>query len=90
MIQNKTARRLMYDWHDGQSSAMYAAASSGLVESFVALADDVSRIDDPKDRNALMCWIMQRQTKAPRVCIGGRFYGVLPWVSRTYYPRERA
>jgi len=37
MIQNKTARNTLYAWHGGQWSAFYAAASSGLVESFDAL-----------------------------------------------------
>ena len=90
MIQNQTARRLMYEWHGGQSSAMYAAASSGLVASFVALADEISTIDNPKERNDLMCWVMRRQTMAPRVCVANRFYSVLPWVSRTYYERVAA
>lgn len=29
MIQSKTARKMMYDWHGGQSCPLYAAASSG-------------------------------------------------------------
>ncbi len=86
MIQNKTARDLLYSWHGGQRSPFYAAASSGLVKSWVELSDECSRIDDPVDRNKLLCWMMQRQRKAPRVCINNVFYSVLPWVSRTYYP----
>lgn len=84
-IQNRTARRLMYEWHSGGGSPFYAAASSGLVASFVALADECARIDDAKDRQALMIWIQRRQPKAPRVVVHGREYAVLPWVSRSYF-----
>lgn len=83
-IQNRTARRLMYEWHGGQSSPFYAAASSGLVASFVALADECMTIDEP-DRGKLLSWIQQRQQKAPRTVVRGREYAVLPWVSRSYY-----
>ena len=78
MIQNKTARELLYAWHGGQSSPFYAAASSGLVASFVALADECMRIDEP-DRGRLMSWLQHTQTKAPRVTVGGREYQCLPW-----------
>lgn len=80
-IQNKTARALLYAWHSGQSSPFYAAASSGLVASFAALADECSRIDEP-DRAKLMAWIQKRQSRYKEVVIGGRAYAVLPWVGR--------
>lgn len=85
MIQNKTARRLMYEWHSGMASAFYAAASSGLVASFVALADECLTMNDPKERQALLNWIQARQTKGVSVVVQGREYRVLPWVSRSYF-----
>ena len=88
MIQNKTARDLLYSWHSGQWSPFYAAASSGLVKSWSELADECAKISEP-DRAKLMCWLMHRQRKAPRVCIGNTFYSVLPWVSRTHYPQVK-
>lgn len=83
MIQHNTARRLMYDWHAGQWSALYAAASSGLVASFVALSDEVATITDPADRAALMGWLTRRAMAAPEVIAGARAYRVLPWASRS-------
>jgi hypothetical protein len=73
----------MNEWHDGQASALYAAASSGLVESFVLLANEIVAIDNPKDRQNLLNWVQHKQTRVPYVYIQGRNYGVLPWVSRT-------
>lgn len=81
MIQNKTARRLMYEWHGGQSSALYAAASSGLVESFVLLADEIMAINSD-DRGRLLSWVQNKQITAPRVYIIDRNYAALPWVGR--------
>lgn len=87
MIQNNTARRLMYEWHSGQGSAFYAAASSGLCASFEALAAECVTIDEP-DRARLMCWIQKRQqTLKIETVVQGRAYRVLPWVSRSYYPK---
>lgn len=37
MIQSKTARKMMYSWHGGQSCPLYATASSGLVADWDAL-----------------------------------------------------
>lgn len=85
MIQSKTARQMLYEWHGGQGSPFYAAASSGLVKSWSDLADECTRIGEP-DRTRLMEYLMHRQRKAPRVCIGNVFYSVMPWVSRTHYP----
>ncbi len=86
MIQNKTARKLMYDWHDGQCSALYAAASSGLVESWDNLLYACNRIDDETDRNKLVAWVKNKQRMSKFVIIvRGSSYAVLPWVSRSYY-----
>ena len=84
MIQNKTARRLMYEWHGGQSSALYAAASSGLVASFTALALECDSVDQ-KDRSKLLSWIMARQANHVQVVVAGRSYAALPWVARSYF-----
>lgn len=90
MIRNKTARDLMYSWHGGQWSAFYAAASSGLVASWSDLIQEVCQIDEP-DRIKLREWLEYQMNKprAVRVCAGGTFYGVLPWVSRTHYPEVK-
>lgn len=77
-IQHRTARRLMYKWHSGMPSPFYAAASSGMVVSFVALADECVRIDDP-DRSALLSWIQRQSGKAHRITIKGTEYAILPW-----------
>ena len=45
LITPEKARRIAYDWHGGQSSPMYAFASSGLVADLPAL---VAEIDDCK------------------------------------------
>lgn len=86
MIQNNTARAMLYDWHGGQSSAFYAAASSGLCASFAALALECDGMQET-DKSKLLAWIQRRQSKAPRVIVQGREYAVLPWVSRSYYPK---
>lgn len=44
-ITPEKARRIAYDWHGGQSSPLYAFASSGLVADLSAL---VAEIDDCK------------------------------------------
>lgn len=73
----------MYEWHVGESSPFYAAASSGLVASFTALALECDQMKGD-DKTKLLSWIMARQKKAPRVYVNGINYGVLPWVSRAY------
>lgn len=78
-IRNNTARELLYSWHGGQWSAFYAAASSGLVESFVALSDECCRHVSGPDRQKLMQWMMAQQAKAKRVTVQGREYSALPW-----------
>lgn len=82
MIRNDTARRLMYDWHGGQSSAMYAAASSGLVESFVALSQECTGMGS--DGTKLLAWLTHWQLKAPHIkAWDGRMYYALPWARMT-------
>lgn len=84
-IQNATARRMMYEWHGGMSSAFYAAASSGLVASFTALALECNSMDDAKERSKLLAWIQKRQANKLRVVVHGHEYSILPWVSRSYF-----
>lgn len=84
-IQNKTARRMMYDWHGGSGSPFYQAASSGLVASFTALALECDSMEDPKERSKLLAWIQKRQANKTRVVVQGQEYAVLPWVSRSYF-----
>lgn len=89
MIQNKTARRIMYDWHSGQWSSFYAAASSGLVDSFDSLlseADFNLKHDTSTDMIKLIQWIKYKKEKLKTtVFICNRYYFVLPWISRTHY-----
>jgi hypothetical protein len=88
MIQHKTARDLLYSWHGGQSSPFYAAASSGLCASFDAIKREARGVDDEKDRTRLLEWIERREKVAPAVIVQGRAYRVLPWVSRSYFPKD--
>lgn len=93
MIQNKTARNIMYAWHGGQSSDFYAAASSGLVESFDSLLLETSKCillaENNKDREQLIKlgeWLKHKKAKIKtQVFIQNSYYFVLPWVSRSYY-----
>lgn len=79
MIQNKTARRLMYEWHGGQWSAFYAAASSGLIESFFELDAECETINNPTDRQKLREWIHHKKKADTKTLINGRAFVVLPW-----------
>lgn len=81
MIQHKTARRIMYEWHGGQCSAFYAAASSGLVACFDELRHECRMIDNP-GRDKLMAWIEKQAQKKTRYIFCGASYTPLPWVSR--------
>lgn len=83
MIHNKTARRLMYNWHTGQFSALYKAASSGLVEDINNLEYEINRIDCQNDKAKLLEWWKAKKVKLSSVLIINNFYIVLPWVSRT-------
>ena len=84
-IQNKTARQLMYAWHDGQWSMLYQCASSGLCASFDALIVDINRIDDAKDKEKLKAWAEKKKAQHKTdyiVC--GTAYAALPWIGRTH------
>lgn len=83
MIQNKTARKLMYDWHNGQFSALYKAASSGLIEDINNLEYEIKSIDCQNDKAKLMEWWKAKKVKLSSVLIINNFYIALPWVSRT-------
>lgn len=80
----------MYDWHGGQFDPLYAAASSGLVESFDALLHACNCMKDdpdyPDDYAKLTEWIKHKQSKAKyKYIVAGSSYFVLPWISRSYY-----
>lgn len=86
MIQNKTARRIMYEWHNGQWSPFYAGASSGLVESFDSLISEANsniQHDTYGDMPKLIEWLNFRKDKRKQqVFIRNSWYYVLPWISR--------
>jgi hypothetical protein len=97
MISNKTARNTLYAWHGGQCSAFYAAASSGLVESFDAIKDEINKCiravettkgytkKDHEQLIKLLDWIKHKESKAKhKVIAAGTSYFILPWVSRSY------
>lgn len=87
MIQAKTACGLMYDWHGGQTSPLYAAASSGLVADWDALLYDCNCMKDTPDYVKLTEWIkLKRRLQKFSIVVQGQSYAVLPWASRTYYP----
>lgn len=82
MIQNNTARKLMYEWHSGQTCPLYAAASSGLCASFDALLYACNGIAEP-DKSKLIEWIKHRQEmQRYDVIVRGTGYAILPWVSK--------
>ena len=41
LISHEKARRIAYDWHGGQSSPLYALASSGLVRDPLAVFAEI-------------------------------------------------
>ena len=89
MIQSKTARKMMYSWHGGQSCPLYAAASSGLVADWDALLYACNGMKDskeyPQDYAKLTEWIQHKQAKQKSsVVVQGQSYAVLPWGSRRY------
>lgn len=81
-LSDKVAREMLYDWHGGQSSPFYAAASSGLVESFDELARE-ARAVSPESYSALSQWIEHQRETAKPVVVQGREYFALPWASKT-------
>ena len=89
MIQSRTARKIMYSWHGGQSCPLYAAASSGLVADWDSLLQECSGMKDskeyPQDYAKITEWIKCAQAKQKSsIVVQGRSYAVLPWVSRSY------
>ena len=89
MIQSRTARKMMYDWHGGQSCPLYAAASSGLVADWDDLLYACTCMKDskeyPHDYAKLTEWIKHKQAKQKfSIVVQGKSYAVLPWVSRSY------
>lgn len=84
MIKQKTARAMLYDWHGGQWSATYAAASSGLVKNFEALLLEVRQITFEPDRDKLTEYLLNQQSIGRYVCKGSTanpadYYLALPW-----------
>ena len=89
MIQSKTARKMMYDWHGGQSCPLYAAASSGLVADWDALLYACTCMkgskEYPQDYAKLTEWIKHKQAKhKSSVVVQGQSYDALPWASHSY------
>ncbi len=87
MIQSKTARKMMYSWHGGQSCPLYAAASSGLVadwDSLLHACNDMKGSKEyPQDYAKLTEWIKHKQSRQKfSIVVQGQSYAVLPWVSR--------
>ena len=79
MIQSKTARKMMYSWHGGQSCPLYAAASSGMVADWDSLLRACNCMKDSKEDYAKLTeWIKQAKQKSS-IVVQGRSYAVLPW-----------
>jgi len=81
-MSNAAARQTLYDWHGGQGSPFYAAASSGLVASFELLAQECDEIGDGMTRARLLAWIEVQKERAPRVTVNRSqcfYYHALPW-----------
>lgn len=84
MIRAKTARKIFYDWHGGQWSSLYAAASSGLVEDTEKLLADCREITDGETREKLTAWINQQIKKGryrtkSSILNPDQCYLMLPW-----------
>ncbi len=80
MIRNNTARRLMYDWHGGQASALYSAASSGLLaNSWASLVREIEQNVTGDDKTKLLEWVHFHRTRCKDVYLGGRWHAALPW-----------
>ena len=86
MIQSRTARKMMYSWHGGQSCPLYAAASSGLVADWAYLLDSCNCMKDskeyPQDYAKLTEWIKHKHKQAKhkfRIDVQGQSYAILPW-----------
>lgn len=95
MIRNATARKMLYDWHGGQWSAFYAAASSGLIshEDGRRIFDECREITDDATRGELAYWLGHQIKKDKRVPLDARgrritegakpedYYLILPWAT---------
>jgi hypothetical protein len=88
MIRSKTARNLLYAWHGGMMSPFYAAASSGLVEDWQALRNELQSCynvckdrHDSADLARLLDWLVDQRVKCVnRIVIHGNHrYIALPW-----------
>ena len=86
-MYNDDARRLLYEWQGGQRSALYAAASSGLIEDMGALAGEITccmniahgcgnmrELQDLKDLRKFC----EFKVRGP-IEINGEVYLALPW-----------
>ena len=79
-----TARRMLYDWHGGQASALYSAASSGLVEDSNRLLAEIEDIEPEDDaQRAALDWLKGQLVGSKTVEVQGREYLALPWCYRT-------
>jgi len=88
MITAKTARKRLYEWHGGQWSEEYAAASSGLVCSFSLLiqglqANYASADKAGKQELIKLIEFLQYHARTSDIAIttDGREYYALPWAS---------
>lgn len=73
MIQSRTARKMLYSWHGGQSCPLYAC--NGMKDSK----------EHPQDHAKLTEWIKYKKAKQKfSIVVQGQSYAVLPWVSRSY------
>ncbi len=84
MIRAKTARKIFYDWHGGQWSSFYAAASSGLVEDKEKLLNDCREITDDETRGKLQEWLLKqiaegRYWTRASITQPDQYYLMLPW-----------
>jgi hypothetical protein len=81
MIKQKTARAMLYDWHGGQRSATYAAASSGLIINFEELLREVNQISFTADRDKLTEYLLHQQSKRRLLTRGHILCLALPWAN---------
>lgn len=82
IIHSSKARQLGYSWHGGQWSALYAFASSGLIEDLQALLREIAACEvlagtkrDLRDLNALRRYV----SSSIIARIPGRYPYAAPW-----------
>ena len=87
-MNSTEAQRMLYDWHSGQGSAVYAAANSGLVEDMPALllciehaqaVCDASRNVEQLRALTTLAGYVQRSVVGPIEASDGKVYLALPW-----------